>query len=553
MGRLWILIIAFAIAGGGVAVSFLLSERWAVVETLKRHELALREVERSTDLLLSGLNEGHIALSLMARGYGSGGFSTASHEGEIAGLVRDYRDLGSVMAFLEFERLTLLRRDGDGAHRVIGPEGADPSISTQAVDGLVSSIVRTPGRFGSATITDTQAFSGPMLVQWVILDRSDDGAFDAALGWIDFETFLTLFMTRFPPDGLVLRLMVDSDGRTGEGGMETVFGAAEPSAIVEETVSMSVSQSGELWELNWDILPSFRTGIGIAISRVILVVGSLVFIVLGLVVGWVMLMRQGARAFIEARTTELEEEVRAARDSARAKSDFLANMSHELRTPLNSIIGFSEVMEKQIKGPESWEAYKAYSEDIRQSGEHLLAVINDVLDLSKAEAGHLQLSEHVVSPRDLIDSAVRLIHEKIRNRGLELKISVEDSGLLLRCDERRIKQVLLNLLSNAAKFTPRGGRITISTNADDQEYCIEVADTGIGMRAEQVPAALEKYTQFADGASTSEDVGTGLGLHMSRVLSELHGGRLSVRSKPGEGTRVTIHFPASRVVSAPKG
>jgi len=246
---------------------------------------------------------------------------------------------------------------------------------------------------------------------------------------------------------------------------------------------------------------------------------------------------------------ERETALHAAKDQAetanRSKSEFLANMSHELRTPLNAIIGFSEVIRDAMMGPLDIR-YKDYANDIHTSGRHLLNLINDVLDLSKIEAGRLELYEETVDLGKLVVSCNRVIRERASEAKLELALHLPSDALLIRGDERRLKQVVLNLLSNAVKFTPPEGRIAVSAAfLPTSETVISVADTGIGMTAQEVEIAMEPFRQI-DGALNRKYQGTGLGLPLVQRLVRLHGGTMEVKSQPGAGTTVTITLPADR-------
>ena len=228
----------------------------------------------------------------------------------------------------------------------------------------------------------------------------------------------------------------------------------------------------------------------------------------------------------------------------RAKTDFLAHMSHELRTPLNAIIGFSEMIASALVGPLS-SRYRDYAADVQASGTHLLAIINDILDLSKIEAGRLELQESTVLLAELLEACRRMVAE--RADGASVRLEIQPTDVSVRADELRLKQVLLNLLSNAVKFTPKGGRVSVATAVTSGgELVIAVTDTGIGMRAEDIPRALEPFGQVDDGARGSRQ-GTGLGLPLAVCLTELHHGRLAIDSVPGQGTTVTVTLPAERV------
>ena len=229
-----------------------------------------------------------------------------------------------------------------------------------------------------------------------------------------------------------------------------------------------------------------------------------------------------------------------------AKSDFLANMSHELRTPLNAIIGFSEVMVEELFGPVGSAKYIEYVVDIHRSARHLLDLINDILDLSKIEAGRVELREETVDVDGLIDGCLTLVEERVRATGLSLEKRVADGLPALWADKRMVRQILINLLSNAVKFTPSGGSVGVeaaigSTGA----LVLTVSDTGIGMAPEDIPRVMEPFVQV-DGALNRNYEGTGLGLPLANRLAEMHGAAFELKSEEGAGTTVTVRFPAER-------
>jgi len=248
------------------------------------------------------------------------------------------------------------------------------------------------------------------------------------------------------------------------------------------------------------------------------------------------------RAEVELRAAKEEAEV-----ASRAKSDFLAGVSHELRTPLNAIIGFSEVMRNQMFGPIGDSHYEEYAADIHQSGHHLLSLINDILDLSKIEAGKFALHEDSVTVADTIEAALRLVRQRAEKKEVELVRAVAPRLPRLYADGRALKQVLLNLLTNAVKFTPQEGRVTIGADlAPDGDLVVTVVDTGVGMSAADMEQALTPFGQ-ADSDVARDQEGTGLGLPLSKHLVELHGGSLTIESAPGAGTTIRATFPASRL------
>lgn len=235
----------------------------------------------------------------------------------------------------------------------------------------------------------------------------------------------------------------------------------------------------------------------------------------------------------------------------RAKTEFLANISHELRTPLNAIIGFSDLMQREMLGPLGNDQYASYIHDIHQSGTHLHEVINDILDLSKIEAGQMELVERPVDVRRAIDRCLRVVTTRIDDKGLKLISKLPDTLPFIVADERKLKQILINLMSNAVKFTERGGTITVEAETGSgRGVTIRVRDTGIGIAAENIPKVFRPFEQVDSSLSRSQD-GTGLGLPLTKSLVELHDGTLELDSEIGVGTAVTVRFPASRVTSRP--
>lgn len=226
----------------------------------------------------------------------------------------------------------------------------------------------------------------------------------------------------------------------------------------------------------------------------------------------------------------------------RSKSEFLANVSHELRTPLNAIIGFSEVVERELFGPLGNERYVSYVRDIRNSGEHLLSLINDILDLSKIEAGRFQLRMEEVDCNEIAHSVARLIRPRTVEHGLTMKIDLPERPIVLNADKRAVKQVLINLLSNAVKFTPENGTVTLASRPWHEGVEFVVSDTGIGIDEKDMQVALAPFGQI-DSQFTRKYEGTGLGLPIVKGIVELHGGTLKIKSEPSCGTSVIVRFP----------
>jgi signal transduction histidine kinase len=244
------------------------------------------------------------------------------------------------------------------------------------------------------------------------------------------------------------------------------------------------------------------------------------------------------------------EEALVARDASekanRAKSMFLANMSHELRTPLNAVIGFAEVMQKEMFGPLGDAHYSEYTGMIQSAGLHLLELINDVLDMSKIEAGKFEIQRETVGVGALLQDCVEMMRERAEVAGVSLVAEVPASPIWADVDRKAIKQILFNLLSNAIKFTPSGGRVVATAAAVNGTAILSVSDTGIGIPADQLSRLGNPFVQLRNHAGISH-VGTGLGLALVRSLVELHHGRFQIESVEGAGTTVTIRISAAKV------
>jgi signal transduction histidine kinase len=320
----------------------------------------------------------------------------------------------------------------------------------------------------------------------------------------------------------VLSALTDQDG--------TISAEVDHPAGITAMVSMPEDEALREWRSR-----AYFRMIGLVL-RTFLVVGIGAFLVHQL--RW----REAAQAeLLSARET--------AEHASRAKSEFLANMSHELRTPLNAIIGFSEVINTGMFGPLSVR-YREYGGYVLNSGVHLLALINEILDLSKLEAGKLELQDEDVDLSTVAREALRLVEAQAEKSKIHLSEAMRGDIPLIRGDERRLRQILINLLANAVKFTPEGGRVRVSIFRRDAELAIEVSDTGIGMTPEQIPKALEPFGQIESKVSGKYE-GTGLGLPLAKRLSELHGGTLTIESALNVGTKVTVTLPAERIVARP--
>lgn len=338
-----------------------------------------------------------------------------------------------------------------------------------------------------------------------------------------------------------------------------------PAGISEQPDANSIlpllSPSGEaLGAFTWTTnLP------GVDLVR-ILAIPLILCLVVSAAIGWFILNRlrrahDEAQRWLQtsARTNEeladreaqAQEAKRAAEVANHAKTEFLANMSHELRTPLNAVIGFSELIGEEVAGPLGSEKYKEYSGDIRASGEHLLEIINEILDLSKIEAGRMTLLEDTFSVERVVVSSLRLVQERARSGDVALTEEVQADLPYLRGDERMVRQMVTNFLSNAVKFTPEGGSVRVEArHLLDGSIQIDVVDTGIGMTEEEMETSMQPFRQISSSLARKHE-GTGLGLPLAKSFIDLHNGSLDIESEAGVGTTIRVTFPPYRSISRP--
>jgi len=244
----------------------------------------------------------------------------------------------------------------------------------------------------------------------------------------------------------------------------------------------------------------------------------------------------------------IKDAMNSAHIASRAKTDLLANMSHELRTPLNAIIGFSGSLNEETFGSVGSDKNREYLNDIMSSGVHLLGLINDILDVSAIEEGRLKLHEENISIANIVETVIHMLRPRAERAQVTIKPLTGNAIPMIYADERRVKQVMINLISNAIKFTPEGGNISVGVSRkDDGSLAIEVIDNGIGMDDEEAAISLSRFGQV-DSSLDRKHEGTGLGLPLTQGLMELHGGTLKIESEKGQGTLVTVTFPKERVV-----
>ena len=393
------------------------------------------------------------------------------------------------------------------------------------------------------------------LAGYSVANGSRDGVVVALL---NFGALLEPLVTRQTASGLSLRLIErDNEGRA-YSVLNPVIGGLEPAAETVATFPVRMSFGQARWELDWDVMPWYKGGpqhqgaLGVEWG------GGIASLVIGLALFLLADQHTRVRRLVEKKTAELhnrQQDLVSAKEQAeianRAKTQFLASMSHELRTPLNAIIGFSEIIKDEAFGPVGNQRYLEFVEDIHGSGQHLLSLINDLLDLSKIESGKDQVHEEVVVVDLVIHSAMKLVRHRANEGGVDLQADVEADLPELYADQRKLTQILVNLLSNAIKFTDTGGRVNLKAwFREDQGFVCQITDTGIGIEPDDIPRALSHFTQL-DGDLERRFEGTGLGLPLAKSLTELHGGSLDMESQPGVGTIVTVCLPASRRVEMP--
>jgi signal transduction histidine kinase len=257
-------------------------------------------------------------------------------------------------------------------------------------------------------------------------------------------------------------------------------------------------------------------------------------------------------AEIQAHDIELRAAWHEADTASRAKTEFLANMSHELRTPLNAIIGFSEIIKTEMLGSLGTARYRHYAQDIFDSGHHLLAVIGDILDISKVEAGEFELHPEPSDLEEIVEQSLPLVRARAEAAGIRIDVTIDPDLPQLLVDQRLIKQSLINLLSNAIKFSPENGSVAVcATCGPEGAVRLTVADRGIGIAEDDIPSVLQPFSQVESAFSRSHE-GTGLGLPLAKSFIEAHGGRLEIESTVGHGTRITLHLPPERAIAAPR-
>ena len=493
----------------------------------------------------------HIADLVAEPGYPLKDFARAAQfrAGLGVPIVRDARVLGTIFVgrsspgMFDDSQVALLKAFADQA--AIAIENARLVNELEARTGALSQSVRqleALGEVGRAVSSslDLDRVLGTIASRASELVGGDGGAiyeYDEAR-----EAFNVRATHRLPDE--LVQAMRTAPIRKGEGALGRMAVTGEPVAILDvadaRTYQSSVREP--LVRLGYHAL------VAVPLLRESRLLGGLVVIrraAGGFAPELLEVLRafatQSALAIQNARLfTEIDEKSRQLEVASRHKSEFLANMSHELRTPLNAIIGFSEVLAERLFGDVN-DKQAEYLADIQESGRHLLSLINDILDLSKIEAGRMELERTRFDLAKSVEQTLMLVRERAQRRGVALRLAQDERLGPVVADERKVRQVLLNLLSNALKFTPEGGRIDVQTRVRGGEAEISVADTGVGIAPEDQAAVFEEFRQVGSAARKTE--GTGLGLAISKKIVELHGGRIGVTSAPGSGSTFAFTLP----------
>ncbi len=572
--QVWLVALVALVFAGGVAVSLFVGHQSRVQAYAVWQARAVVDAERLTEAANAELM--HSRKNLRAFGAVFRGTPFVGEETfrETARTVRGWDVYGSFVATAYAlmvrrpDRAGVQKRLRQSFHVIGAPEEPAPDrflsfivdISTQSRNGLLlrGGDLATHPELWSAAVTATRLPKDVVMSRVFELPNGHHGvsmAFAAPNGeWqgvlvaiFDVTNFVRRLVEIYAPPGLNLRLAQSDARNNGDRRLQPLIGELDPPAKAMETITFRVAHGAARWHLSWDVTEEYLGGPDLGLARAIAIGGSFFSLLLAALMGVLVLQNVRIGRIVDQRTSELAKARDEAETASRTKSAFLAAMSHELRTPLNAIIGFSELIRSQAYGDLGSRKYGEYARDITDSAGHLLSLINDILDISKAEAGKLQLRESAVDVRRVVNSTARLVQERAKQSRVQLTTEVSEAMPPLYCDERKLKQIILNLLSNAIKFTPADGKVFLDATLNDRgEFELRVRDTGIGMSPEDIPKALEAFGQI-DHSLSREYQGTGLGLPLVKVLTELHGGDIAIWSEPGAGTEIIVHLPGERL------
>jgi len=441
---------------------------------------------------------------------------------------------------LDSEGQRMSAGSGSGVTRAGALRRARISIGVRILDAdgeLAGAVIADAYEF---ELSDATSEVGETAGEAYVIDRTGRLVKRRTVTWNDTETYRDLSAAP------AVRALLD--GARVRGEADDPLGAG----IRLMTSSRTPDVPGDLGrdlETGWFVLSAQPLDeVYASVDRELALFRAVRIALVGVVVLFAMLLALAMRRVIaQRRALALGNEALAT--ASRHKSEFLANMSHELRTPLNAIIGFSDVLRSEMVGAVN-QKQREYLGDVLSSGRHLLSLINDILDLSKVEAGRMDLELGEVSLAAVVDQAVTLVRERAARHGIELAAEVSDGVGVIVADERKLRQVLLNLLSNAVKFTPDGGWVGVRVTHHDREVEIRVRDTGVGIAPEDQPRVFEEFQQAGKDPERSRE-GTGLGLTLAKRFVELHGGRIWVESELGKGSTFTFTVPLRQTAAIP--
>ena len=533
-------------------------------EGRRRIDLLVRAVARLPVTVRTKLLIAFVGTSLLLVAVGLLGQLVLGRSNDRVASIRALQERGVEYARLNVAAEHLLdvlaQNVGDDFH-LVWPDSAPPEIRGTYSLAVDLSAVDSALRFGSITAPDRLGFRPPAEDQ-VILDKIKVNAhllsrlleneiiplYDSPTIALDDEaTIEAMLPIRERAEGLASDLATDA-AKLADGTREEI-----QDLIARNASSFSSSRALFIGVAAGALVLALLLGFVLSwslIGPIQRIDDRLAAIASGDFSGRVEVENRDELGALSANVNRMNEELRRLytelEAASRHKSEFLANMSHELRTPLNAIIGFSQVLGDEMVGPVN-EKQAEYLDDIISSGNHLLSLINDVLDLSKVEAGQVELDVHPFSLREALERGVVMVRERATDDGVRVAFTADPEVDVVDGDERRIKQVIFNLLSNAVKFTPAGGEIDVSATRANGEVRVSVADTGPGIAPEDRVRIFEEFQQSETGVGLRE--GTGLGLALSKRFVELHGGRIWLESELGRGSTFTFALPTRSFTS----
>lgn len=399
------------------------------------------------------------------------------------------------------------------------------------------------------------------------------------VGEVDLSEMIDTLLKNHLPDGIVLRLSERDTEAQVDTLVHPIYGTLEPASNVELTVPIRVTRGQARWNYNWDITDKYLGGaptanvtmfqIGGLIITILVVYSIALLSVQNVIIKRTveertkkltdeMVERKVAEASLRtsrdtleqrvaSRTTELQQAMQEIVEANQAKSDFIASMSHELRTPLNAMLGFAAMIARQYAGPVGNDKYVEYAEYIENGDQHLLGLVNDILDVERIEAGKYDLKKEVINVNEVVSECILYLNKLAEQGGVSLDAEVADDIATLYADRRALLQVLVNIVTNAIKFTPERGSVVLVVTTSGSHHEFEIRDTGIGISKEQIPVLTDPFTRHEPDPHKTQD-GVGLGLAICDSLIKLHNGTMMIESDVGKGTIVIVTIPSDKIV-----